>query len=328
MAYGPLGESLDAAVAGVPVWLRPLPFSLAVSAASALADLPVAFVEDYALERRSGLSDRSREAWLSDYVKGAAISVGLTAFVATLLGWAIRRAPNAWPWLASAGTLPLFVVGNLVVPLYVMPLFNAFEPVTGSLERRLRALGEPLGVGDAEILRMDMSRQTRKANAFVTGIGTTHRIVLGDTLIDAFPEDEVAFVVAHEIGHYVSRDTWRLIAAGEALAAGLFLIARMATPKRVRELLRDRPLLIARSYATMLVATQALRPVLLAFSRSREWAADRFATGVTRDPQTGASALRRLRDQNLADDDPPLWYELLFGSHPSLKARIEALERS
>ena len=81
------------------------------------------------------------------------------------------RAPRRWPWLASLGTLPLFVAGNIIVPLYVLPLFNAFEPVTGSLEERLRRLAARYGVGDAAILRMDMSRQTRKANAFVTGIG-------------------------------------------------------------------------------------------------------------------------------------------------------------
>ena len=81
--------------------------------------------------------------------------------------------------------------------------------MTGSLEERLRALATRFGVGDADILRMDMSRQTRKANAFVTGIGRTHRIVLGDTLIDGFEPSEIEFVVAHELGHYVSKDTWR-----------------------------------------------------------------------------------------------------------------------
>ncbi|HEU5479605.1 MAG TPA: M48 family metalloprotease, partial [Candidatus Tumulicola sp.] len=89
-----------------------------------------------------------------------------------------------------------------------------------------------------------------------------------------------------------------------------------------------RPLLIARLYAAMLAATQLLRPLLFAFSRSREWAADRFALAATADARTGAASLRRLRDCNLADEDPPGWYELFFASHPSLKARIAALENS
>jgi Zn-dependent protease with chaperone function len=328
VAYGPAGEAVDRATLRVPAWLRPALFASVLTSLAALADLPVSFVTDYTLERRYGLSEQTREAWLTDYAKGTAVGTIFTAFVATLFGWAVRRSPRRWPLLAAIGTLPMLIAGNVVVPLYVMPLFNAFEPVTGRLESRLRALAARFGVGDADILRMDMSRQTRKANAFVTGIGGTHRIVIGDTLLGAFPESEVEFVVAHELGHYVNRDTWRAIAAGEAMAVALFLVANATVPENERAELRDRPLLIARLYAAMLAATLPLRPLLFAFSRSREWAADRFALAATADPVTGAASLRRLRDCNLADEDPPRWYELFFASHPSLKSRIAALERS
>jgi STE24 endopeptidase len=326
-AYGPLARASDRATRFAPAWLRPVLFFAPLSLLGALADLPSAFVQEYTLERRFGLSEQTRRSWLGEYAKSTLLAAALTAFLGMLLGAAVRRAPRRWPWLASAGTLPLFVAGNVVVPLYVLPLFNKFEPLTGSLEERLRRLAARFGVGDAAILCMDMSRQTRKANAFVTGIGRTHRIVLGDTLVAAFPEDETEFVVAHELGHYVNKDTWRTIALGEALATTLFLTANAAASQREREELRDRPLLVVRIYAIMLVATQVLRPLLLAFSRSREWAADRFALAATRDPGAGASAFRRLRDQNLADEDPPAWYEFFFASHPSLRARIAALER-
>jgi STE24 endopeptidase len=236
----------------------------------------------------------------------------------------VRRAPRSWPLYATLGTLPLMIAGNLIVPIYVLPLFNRFEPLDGALERRLRALASRYGVGDAEILKMDMSRQTRKANAFVVGVGRTHRIVLGDTLVDKFPEDEIEFVVAHELGHYVSRDVWRLTALGDAIAGALFFIANGVSGPRSG--MRDRPIVLARLYAAMLVATQALRPLLFAFTRSREAAADRFAVDATRDPAAGAAAFRRLRDQNLAEDEVPRWYELFFSSHPSLKSRISALE--
>lgn len=327
-AYGPLGEALDDATLDAPAWLRPVLLIGPAALASTALDLPVSFVQEYALERRYGLSEQSRGSWLTDYVKGATLSTGLTVFVASLFGIAVRHAPRWWPAIAGAGVFPLFVLGNLIVPLYVMPLFNEFSPVTGSLEARLRALASRCGVGNAEILRMNMSKQTRKANAFVTGIGQTHRIVLGDTLIEHFPENEIEFIVAHELGHYVSKDTWRLIFAGEALSALLFVIAQRSTSESEREALRKRALLLARFYAVMMLATQLLRPLLFGFSRSREWAADRFALETTRDASTGASAFRRLRDQNLADDDPPGWYEVLFSTHPSLKKRIAALERA
>lgn len=325
-AYGPLARALDRATQPAPAWLRPAFFFIPLSLAAAVGDLPAAFMTEYTLERRFGLSEQSRRDWLGEYAKSTLLSAGLSAFLATLLGAALRRAPRYWPWLASLGTLPLFIAANVIVPLYVLPLFNKFEPVTGSLKERLRRLAARFGVGDAAILRMDMSRQTRKANAFVTGIGRTHRIVLGDTLIAAFPEDETEFVVAHELGHYVNKDTWRIIALGEILALTLFLIASAAASKEEREQLRDRALLVARIHAIMLVATQLLRPMLFAFSRSREWAADRFALAATRDGAAGAAAFRRLRDQNLADEDQPGWYEFFFASHPSLRARIAALE--
>jgi STE24 endopeptidase len=325
-AYCPLARTLDRATVAAPVWLRPALFFTPLSLAAAVADLPASFVTEYTLERRFGLSEQNRRDWLGEYAKSSLLSAALSAFLATLLGAAVRRAPRRWPWLAGLGTLPLFIASNVIVPLYVMPLFNKFEPLTGSLEARLRRLAARFGVGNAAILRMDMSRQTRKANAFVTGIGRTHRIVLGDTLIESFSEDETEFVVAHELGHYVNKDTWRLIGLGEMLAVTLFFVANAAASKREREELRDRPILISRMYATMLVATQILRPMLFAFSRSREWAADRFALAATRDAQAGAAAFRRLRDQNLADEDPPGWYEFFFASHPSLRARIGALE--
>ncbi len=324
-AYGPLARNADRATARATPWLRPALFVAPLSLLAAAVDFPTSFVQDYALERRFGLTDQTPRDWLSDYAKGALLSTALMSFVATLFGFVVRRAPRSWPWLAAAGAFPLFVIGNLIVPVYVLPMFNAFEPVDGSLEARLRRLAARFGVGDAAILRMDMSRQTRKANAFVTGVGRTHRIVVGDTLIEAFPENETEFVVAHELGHYVNRDTWRLIGIGEVLATLLFWAAEGGVSRPVREEFRDRPLLIVRLYTIMLLTSQLLRPLLLAFSRSREWAADRFALAATQDAQSGASAFRRLREQNLADEDPPRWYELFFSSHPSLRARIEAL---
>lgn len=324
LAYGPLGERVDRVTLHAPPWLRPALFVAPLSLGGAVLELPASFVGDYVLERRYGLTEQSPEAWLSDYVKGVLVSTAITTFAASLLGAAVRRTPRWWPLFATLGALPLFIAGSIVVPVYVLPLFNTFAALQGPLETRLRTLASRYGVGDAEILTMDMSRQTRKANAFVTGIAHTHRIVLGDTLVDKFPGDETEFVVAHELGHYVSKDVWRLIGLGDVLAGALFFIANAVSGPRSG--MRDRPIVLARLYATMLFATQLLRPLLFAFTRSREAAADRFAVEATRNPRSGAAAFRRLREQNLAEDEVPLWYELFFSSHPSLKSRIETLE--
>lgn len=323
-AYGPLAPRIERAIDPTPGWLQPGLYFAALTLVSSAIELPVTFVEDYAVERRYGLTEQSASAFLADWSKGTAIAVTLAGGLALLGGLAVRRFRTSWPIVAALGMLPLFILANLIVPLYVLPLFNRFEPLRGPLEVRLRALASRFGVGDAEILRMDMSRQTKKANAFVAGVGSTHRIVLGDTLIDAFESDEIAFVVAHELGHYVSRDTWRMIALAEGVTAALLVLVGA----RLRDDRSRDSLLLLRIAAWLGAGMLAIRPAINAYSRSREWAADRFALATTADPRSGAAAFRRLRDQNMAEEEPPAWYEFLFASHPSLGKRIDALEVS
>ncbi len=305
--------------------LRRMGLMAAGIAASTLIELPADYVEGYVVERRYGLSKQTARAWLADRAKGTAVATVATTLIVELLVAVAQRAPRTWPYLATALTAPLLIAGNLIVPTFVMPLFNTFEPLDGPLEARLRALAARYGVGDAAILRVDMSRQTEKANAYVTGLFGTHRIVLGDTLLEHFTDDEIEFVVAHELGHYVHRDTWRSVAVG-TVASGVLLVAAgaLAAPDP-DESLGDPPSL-ARFFFFANAIGLALGPALAAVSRSREWAADVFAVEATAAPAAGASAFGRLRDRNLAEDEQPLWMEMLFSSHPSLRARIAALE--
>lgn len=321
-AYGPGGAALDALAARAPQWLQPAVFSTVALGLQQLIDAPVGYVEDWTVETSFRLTDQSAQAWWIDYMKGAGISIAIAGLLSTLGGWCIRRMPKTWPFAATLATAPLLLLANIVVPLYILPIFNKFEPLEGALEERLRALATQFDVGDAEILRMDMSRQTKKANAFVTGVFNTHRIVLGDTLIESFEPEEIEFVIAHELGHYVTRDTWRSIAIGQAAATLLFFTANAL----LRDEDRSRPLFMARLVAMMSLGATLLRPALLGFSRSREWAADRFALDATKNARAGADAFRRLRDQNKAEDDVPSWYEFLYSSHPSLGDRIAALD--
>ena len=321
-AYGPLAKAVSHIVEPLPRIARPTAFAALATLGAAVVELPVSLAESYRIERRYGLSEQSLQSYLGDWMKSTMIEAAVTSILATLAAAVVRRFPRTWPLVATLAAFPLYVLANIIVPVYILPFFNKFERLDGPLEVRLRALASRFGVGDAEILRMDMSRQTKKANAFVAGIGKTHRIVLGDTLIDNFAPEEIEFVIAHELGHYVSRDTWRLIFAAEvATAVLLFAVARTEGAKDDVETLR-----VARIAALLGAGMQVLRPALAGFSRSREWAADRFALSATNDARAGASAFRRLRDQNLAEEEIPGWYEFFFGTHPSLGKRISALD--
>lgn len=320
-AYGPMGERISRIVEPLPRWLRPGAFAALATAGGAISEFPVDLAQGYRIERRFGLTEQTMASYLSDAAKSAALETALAAALATAAAALLRRFPRSWPAIASASTLGLYALANIIVPVYVLPLFNRFERLDGPLEERLRSLASRFDVGDAEILTMNMSKQTKKANAFVAGIGSTHRIVLGDTLVEHFEPEEIEFIIAHELGHYVTRDTWRLIGiAAGSTALLLVIVANVTARDRSSESLR-----VARIGALLGLGAQVLRPALSAFSRSREWAADRFAMGATRDPRAGVAAFERLRDQNLAEDDVPDWYEFFFGTHPSLGKRIAEL---
>ena len=326
LSQGGFGARLHRLTARLPVGLRPPFLVVAGILADSVLELPAMFIEDYELERRFALSDQSAATWLSDHAKGVGLSSALMAAISVPFTALLRRKPNSWPFFATLWLLPFFILMALIVPVYIAPMFNTFEPLRGPLEERLRRLAARFGVGNASILRMDMSRQTKKANAYVTGLFRTHRIVVGDTLLKTFSDDETEFVVAHELGHYVSRDSWRLCAFGTFVAGTTFWLSNIAMPPRDRSY--DRSDALYRLYVRMALFSALLRPVLFAFTRSREWAADRFAIETTRAPQVGCAAFTRLREQNLAEDEIPTWYELLFSTHPSLGKRIAALRRS
>ena len=291
---------------------------------TALVDLPADYVEGIALERRYGLSKQNDSAWIVEQAKSLGITVVVAVPLIELLALAIERLPRSWPLVATAGSLPLLVLANVVVPTYIAPLFNTFTPIEGAFAGRVRALAERFGAGDARLLRVDMSKQTEKANAYVTGLLGTKRIVIGDTLLDRFEPDETIFVVAHELGHYVKGDVWRGVGLGMLAAAFVFFGSRSLASRSGSELASTAGL--ARLFFAMSFLGTLAGPPLSAFSRQRERAADRFAIDATHDAASGAAAFTRLRERNLAEDEQPKWMELLFSSHPSLRSRIERLE--
>jgi len=324
-AYG-LGPLLEPA-GGAPEQ-RPRRVALVAAAftASTLLDLPVEYVEGHVLERRYGLSRQSGRAWAGEQLKSTAVAALIAFPLIEGLASLIEAAPAAWPAFATAGSVPLLVLANVIAPTFIAPLFNTFAPLRGALEENIRALAARYGAGDATILRVDMSRQTEKANAYVTGVLGTRRIVIGDTLLDNFAERETLFVVAHELGHYVYKDVWRGVALGTLAAGAVFFGGNALAAQRGRSLATAAG--VGRLFFNGSLITLLAGPLLAAFSRSRERAADRFAATATGDAQAGVDAFTRLRQRNLAEDEQPRWMEVLFSSHPSLKSRIAELQHA
>jgi Zn-dependent protease with chaperone function len=323
LAYG-VGPRVEPQPGARESRLRRMGLVAGALALSSLADLPSDFVEGFALERRYGLSKQTARAWLGEHAKGAGLTIAIGVPLIEVLATTIDRAPRRWPLVATLGSVPLLILANVVAPTYIAPLFNTFEALDGEFADEIRTLAGRFGAGDAKILRVDMSKQTEKANAYVTGLFATKRIVIGDTLLGKFEKRETMFVVAHELGHYAKSDVWRMVGAGTGAAAFVFFGGRAIATRGNPNLASTAGL--ARLFFAISLLSTAVGPLLAAFSRSRERAADEFAIAATSDANAGAAAFRRLRDQNLAEDEQPRWMELLFSSHPSLRKRIATLE--
>jgi STE24 endopeptidase len=321
-----LRGALGAAIA-TPALLV-LAYALAFGGIYFLIDLPLSFYSDFTLPHRYGQSTETLRGWAMDQLKGLGISALFGAAALEVLYVVLHSFPETW-WLWAAGLLLLFnvVMANLA-PVVLMPLFNKFVPLSDEyheLAQRLTRLAERSGTHVQGVYQFDMSRRTKSANAALTGLGSTRRIILGDTLLKEFTPEEIETVMAHELGHQVNKDIPFLIAANTVTTvAGLYLAslglkwgaARLgfAGPADVAAL----PLFLLVMGAFGLVTL----PLSNALTRWRERMADRYALESTRDPRSFISAMTRLANQNLADVDPEPWVEFLLHSHPSLKKRI------
>ena len=297
-----------------------------------LSGLPLAYLGGHRVERRFGLTKQSDRGWLGDQLKG--LGLGLTFQVPLVTGAyaVIRRRPRDWWAILAGATVPLAVLLSNLAPVLILPIFNRFEPLRDrALAERVRRLADRAGVAIADVFQMDMSRQTEKPNAFFTGLGNTKRIVLSDTLVERFAPEEVDGVVAHELGHQVHGDVWRLIALGGGLGVGgAYALHRLAPPLVRRTAARtgvtdlgDEASLPLLGLVMVLVGFLAA-PVQAAVSRAIERRTDRYALALTGDGEAYASAMVRLAAQSLADPNPPAPVVFFLYSHPPIAERIAA----
>ncbi len=326
----------DRATAIAPARLGPvMPYTLVSSLLATLATLPLAYYGGWVVERRYDLTNQTRRAWLGETLKGEALGLALGLPLAQGVYAVIRRYPRGWWAILAALAIPFTIVLSILAPVLILPLFNKFEPIRDrALAERIKALAAAQGVTVSDVLQMDMSKQTKKANAFFTGLGNTRRIVLADTLLDEFTTAEVEVVLAHELGHQVGGDIWKLIGLGAittAITAGT--VDRLARPIIARSGARlgldpARGLgdVAALPLLTLLLSaiSLALAPLQNALSRGLiEHPADRYALDLTHDPAAFIGAMEKLGRLNLADPQPPALVKWLLYGHPTLQERID-----
>jgi STE24 endopeptidase len=292
--------------------------------------LPFAFYHGVTLERRYGLSTQTTWRWWLDQAKGLALGL-VFAVGASLLTWYLLRwSPERW-WMIGALCFAVILVGLVqVAPVFLLPIFYELKPLARQeLARRLVALAERAGAPVLGVFEWRLSDRTRKANAALTGIGRTRRILLSDTLLAEHSDDEIEVVLAHELAHHVHQDIWKGIGLEVALIGlGFYLSDHVLTffAGRFGLLSKDDvagfPLLVLTAGAVSIL----LMPLANALSRAHERRADRFALDLTKNASAFVSAMRRLGSQNLAEERPSRFVEVVFYSHPPMSARIAAAQ--
>ncbi len=268
--------------------------------------------------------------WLRDHLKGTALGLVLALVLATIVYTAMREWPTWWWLAAGAITSALIVLLANLAPVLLLPIFFRLEPLDRpSLRARLEDLARRAGARVVGVFRWDLSAKTSKANAALTGIGPTRRILIADTMLEHYSDEEIEVVLAHELAHHVHGDIWKGIAFESALIlAGFYAAAAALSALASRFGLRGISdpaglplLLLAVGGVSVLMV-----PAAYALSRAHERAADRFALDLTKNPAAFISAMRRLGAQNLAEEQPSKIVEWLFYSHPPVRERIAAAQ--
>jgi STE24 endopeptidase len=316
--------------ANVPAALTPslivVLYVMMLAAVHECGALPLAYYRGHVLESRYGLSTQTAGRWCRTYMKAAAVGLGVLQAGAVLLYALIRWWPDGW-WMAAAIVFSAALVWLARIgPVLLLPLFYEFKPIQrDSLHQDLIKLAGKAGTPVVGVYGWTLSDSTRRANAALVGLGRTRRILLSDTLLSDYSDDEIAVVLAHELAHHVHGDIWR----GLGLEAAVRFVSFYAAHRAVLVVGPLAGLTTASDVAGLpliLLACGALslasQPLVNARSREHERRADRFALRVTDNPPAFTSAIRRLAQQNLAEEHPSRWVQALFHSHPSIAERL------
>lgn len=321
-------------------WVKPLRFSLLrllgyytlLTLVLVIIHAPLTVYRGYVLPHQYGLSSQSFGGWLGDVGKSVGVDIATTVPILWLLFWLIKRSPRRWALWFWAALVPIIAFGIFAAPLVVDPLFNKFTPLpAGPLRTQIEMLAAKAGIPNAPIYVVDKSKQTHETNAYVTGIGSSARIVLWDTILPPrMPDDQLRAIIAHEMGHYVLKHLyWGFLLTVLGLLAALPLAQKFAEALLRRFGPRWRidgstdyaavPVLLL----TVSLFSFLLAPITNGISREVEHQADAYGLHITGDGPAMARAFVTLSEQNLSDPSPPPFIKFWLFTHPPLQERID-----
>ena len=293
--------------------------------------IPLSFYGGFVLEHMYKLSNQKISGWLKDELKKFLISLPLIIVMVEILYIFLRNFPNSW-WIFVTMTWIFFsVIMAKLAPVLIFPLFYKSVPLDNKeVKEGLESLAEGTGINIQGVYKINLSKNTKKANAALAGMGSTRRVLLGDTLLDSYSLAEIKSVFAHELGHHVYRHIWKMLAIGTISGCLGFAFCHLVLTKVIvvfgYQNMHDIAAFPAVCMA-LAVSGFILLPIQNAISRRFERACDRYAIEKTNDPEAFISTMDKLAEQNLADRTPNRVVELLFYSHPPISKRIETAKK-
>lgn len=308
-----------------------LAFLFMVGLVGSIISLPINFYTGYYLEHKYNLSNQTFWKWILEGLKGLLVSLVIGVPILLTFYYILDTFNSLW-WLPFAIIMFFIsVVLAQIFPVIIFPIFYKITPIENEeLKDRIKRLSMNAKLKVENVYRFDMSKNTKKANAAFTGLGKTKRIILGDTLLDNYSEDEIETVIAHELGHFKKKHIVKNIVIGTVSSfLTLYLIAFLYQNSlqwfgfnSITEI-AALPLLALWSMLLGLIQS----PLGNILSRKFEYEADEYAIEETRKPMAFTNTLEKLTDQNLGDREPHPFVEWFFYSHPSIKNRLNAIER-
>jgi len=289
-------------------------------------EFPLSFYGGFVVPHQFDLTNQSFASWIGDFAKAVGVDLLIGSFIAGLALLAIRLVRRWWIvlWL---GSIPLIILGVVITPLIIDPLFNKFEPLKDErLRRDLLSEASRAGIEGSRVYEVNKSKQTKTMNAYVTGLGPSKRIVLWDTLLAKMDHDEILAVMGHEMGHYVLHHIWKGIAFSIAISFFGFFIAQKIYDKGLGWWgFTDRADPAALPWLILIgtVIGFLLSPVTNGFSRQIEHQADKFGLDLTHLNEPMASSFVKFAEDSKQDPSPPRLIEWWRYSHPAAQRRID-----
>lgn len=306
-------------------------YVFAIGIFSSILFAPVNFYTGFYLEHKYNLSNQTFKKYVLENLKSMMVGLVIGVPILLLFFFVLNQFEDLW-WLVFASAMFLIsVVLSQIFPILIMPIFYKITPLNDDeLKARITKLAKGAGITVQNVFSFNMSKNTKKANAAFTGLGKTKRIILGDTLLNDYTKDEIETVIAHELGHYKYKHIQKNILFGTAASFLTFFLISLLYKLSIswfdfNNILQIAALPVLSLWAMLIGLVQT--PIGNILSRKYEYEADRYAVESTLKPRSFISTLNKLTDQNLGDRKPHPFVEWFFYSHPSVKNRINALEK-